>query len=295
VETAGSTHHYCSPDLCYNNTTNTPTNSLETMPKSQKNNGTVTKSGCKGNIYLFSGKAMQCTEFDWGNCCASKKFAFGYGTCNAGEQTLAQALVHDGNATTGGSGIAKFTSYSGVVPIYDGSSGMNYGVPGEAATSSTPAVPASATNGADINQCSQSAIDSNAGCGEVGDTIFIGDYCSLKLPVFGTCLAHSYVFCKFNGLLATLIQAQGRAQLAGGPNKISWGTAKSPNCTGFTPAQFQMLNFSNMNLSEYVNVMEQQVTNMLSSGALSTQITNTTASVTSEVTQIEGSTSGTQP
>jgi conjugal transfer mating pair stabilization protein TraN len=261
VQTSSGAPYYCSPELCYNNAVNTPQPSLATMPAPQTNNGTVTKKGCTGQVYIFSGQAMQCTRYMLGNCCSHSKFAFGEGTCNAQDQTIANAIVHDANDDT---------SPNNPVPVYSGSGG-NFGPT--------------------IGECSQNAID-NDGCGQLGEATYIGSYCSNK--ILGMCLdTYTYVFCKFNGLLATLIQAQGRAQLAGGPNAISWGTCTSssncsPNCTGFTPAQFQMLNFANMNLSEFVAVMTTQVKATLSSGALTNQIQNTTMSVTNEVTQIEG-------
>ncbi len=261
VQTSSGSPYYCSPELCYNNAVNTPQPSLATMPPPQTNNGTVTKNGCTGQVYIFSGQAMQCTRYMLGNCCSHSKFAFGEGDCNAQDQTIANAIVHDANDDT---------SPNNPVPVYSGSGG-NFGPT--------------------IEQCSQNAID-NHGCGQLGEATYIGSYCSNK--ILGMCLnTYTYVFCKFNGLLATLIQAQGRAQLADGPHAISWGTCTSssncsPNCTGFTPTQFQMLNFANMNLSEFVSVMTTQVTATLSSGALTNQIQNTTASVTNEVTQIEG-------
>ena len=260
-QTSSGSPYYCSPELCYNNTVNTPQPSLATMPPPQTNNGTVTKNGCSGSIYIFSGQAMQCTRYMLGNCCSHSKFAFGEGTCSAQDQTVANAVIHDANDNTS-PGIP--------VPVYSGS-GSNFGTP--------------------IEQCSQSAID-NDGCGQLGETTYIGHYCSNK--IFGICLdTYTYAFCKFNGLLATLIQAQGRAQLADGPDAISWGTCTSssncsPNCTGFTPKQFQELNFANMNLSEFVHVMTDQVSATLSNGALTQQVQDTTTSVTNEVTQIEG-------
>jgi len=264
VEPSGSSTYYCSPYLCYNDTTNTPVSSTETMPPPQTNNGTVTSSGCQGNIYIFPGQALQCIrDYALGeNCCSRGKFLAGGRNCSSNSQILAEAIIYD-------------NQYSPPVPVYSGSGDMNT---------------------APITSCSQSAIDNNA-CGQLGEAIYLGNYCSLKLPLVGTCLAQEYVFCKFQGLLATLIQAQGRAQLAGGPEAVSWGTPQSPNCTGLTPAQFQALNFSNMNLSEYIAVVKSQATNTLNSSTIQTQIQNTTNSISNEVQQIEsgGALTGSTP
>jgi len=264
VEPSGSSTYYCSPYLCYNDTTNTPVSSTETMPPPQTNNGTVTSSGCQGNIYIFPGQALQCIrDYALGeNCCSRAKFLLGGRNCSSNSQILAEAIIYD-------------NQYSPPVPVYSGSGDMNT---------------------APITSCSQSAIDNNA-CGQLGESIYLGNYCSLKMPLVGTCLAQEYVFCKFQGLLATLIQAQGRAQLAGGPEAVSWGSPQSPNCTGLTPAQFQALNFSNMNLSEYIAVVKSQATNTLNASTIQTQIQNTTNSISNEVQQIEsgGALTGSTP
>ena len=263
VEPSGSSQYYCSPNFCYNNTTNTPVSTVETMPPAQTNNGTVTSSGCQGSIYIFPGQALQCTrDFALGeNCCSRAKFLLGGRNCSSNSQILAEAIIYD-------------NPYSPPVPVYSGS--------GDPDT-------------APITSCSQSAIAN--GCGQQGEAIYLGDYCSYKLPVVGTCLAHTYVFCKFQGLLATIIQAQGRAQLAGGQNPLPWGSVQSPDCSGFTPTQFQELNFANMNLTEYIDVIKNQVTNTLTTSAIQQQISNTTKSIGNEINQLEtgGALNGTIP
>ena len=263
VEPSGSSNYYCSPNLCYNDTTNTPVSTPETMPAPQTNNGKVTSSGCSGSIYIFPGQALQCTrDFVLGeNCCSRGKFLLGGRSCSSNSQILAEAIIYD-------------KQYSPPVPVYSGSGDMNT---------------------APITSCSESSIAT--GCGQQGEAIYLGDYCSLKLPVIGTCLAQTYVFCKFQGLLATIIQAQGRAQLAGGPDAVSWGSVSSPNCTGFTPTQFQELNFADMNLSQYIAVIKNQVGNTLTTSVIQQQITNTTNSIGNEINQLEtgGALTGTTP
>jgi conjugal transfer mating pair stabilization protein TraN len=55
--------------------------------------------------------------------------------------------------------------------------------------------------------------------------------------------------CCFNTKLGRIIQEQGRPQLKAF-NAIGWGTPKNPYCRGFTE-EFQALDFSRMDLSEY--------------------------------------------
>ena len=47
---------------------------------------------------------------------------------------------------------------------------------------------------------------------------------------------------------------QGRPQLQG--DISSWGDPENPNCRGFTPEEFQMLDFSRMDLSEWYEDIE---------------------------------------
>ena len=74
----------------------------------------------------------------------------------------------------------------------------------------------------------------------------VGSYCSSKIPILGTCIQTTQTYCCFNSRLARILNEQGRAQLARG-----WGGAKSPDCSGFTVAQLQSLDFSRMDLTEF--------------------------------------------
>ena len=73
---------------------------------------------------------------------------------------------------------------------------------------------------------------------------YVGTYCSSK--ILGICVKKRKSYCCFKGKLSRIIMEQGRAQLG-----ISWGEADSPNCEGFTVTQFQSLDFSRMDLSEF--------------------------------------------
>jgi conjugal transfer mating pair stabilization protein TraN len=78
-----------------------------------------------------------------------------------------------------------------------------------------------------------------------------GDYCSSCITVFGrcvACLARTQSFCCFNSHLARIINEQGRRQIG-----KSWGsdTARDPDCSGFSIAQLQSLDFSRIDFSEF--------------------------------------------
>ena len=91
---------------------------------------------------------------------------------------------------------------------------------------------------------------------KAGFCYYIGEYCSKKIKFLKIkkCVQHKKTYCCFNSKLARIINEQGRKQL-----NISWGTAKHPNCRGFTPQEFQKLDFSKMNLSEFYNSISQNI------------------------------------
>lgn len=61
--------------------------------------------------------------------------------------------------------------------------------------------------------------------------------------------------CCFNSKIARIIHQQGRPQI-----KRGWGSSQSPDCRGFTPDEFQKLDFSKIDLSEYINDVQSKVT-----------------------------------
>lgn len=73
---------------------------------------------------------------------------------------------------------------------------------------------------------------------------YVGSYCSSKF--LGACVEKKESYCCFNSRLSRIINEQGRGQIV-----KSWGSAKSPNCTGFTPDELQSLDFGQMDLTEF--------------------------------------------
>lgn len=77
----------------------------------------------------------------------------------------------------------------------------------------------------------------------------VGSWCSSCIRVFGACVScieHKTGKCCFNSKLARIINEQGRQQVGKG-----WGDAQNPDCSGFTVAQLQRLDFAAMDLSEF--------------------------------------------
>ncbi len=77
--------------------------------------------------------------------------------------------------------------------------------------------------------------------------VHIGSFCSSRVPILGTCIEETESYCCFNSRLARIINEQGRGQVGKG-----WGSAEGPDCSGFTPEEFQRLDFSRIDMSEFV-------------------------------------------
>ena len=77
----------------------------------------------------------------------------------------------------------------------------------------------------------------------------IGTWCSACFRVLGVCVScveRTTSKCCFNSMLARIVNEQGRVQVGKG-----WGGAESPDCSGFTVAQLQSLDFAAMDFTEF--------------------------------------------
>ena len=75
----------------------------------------------------------------------------------------------------------------------------------------------------------------------------------------GACLQRANRYCCFNSKLARIIHEQGRKQLSTFNYSLSPGTYKRPNCRGFTPEEFQALDFSKIDFSEYIEDLTRNI------------------------------------
>ncbi|MDD2878678.1 MAG: conjugal transfer protein TraN [Acidiphilium sp.] len=86
------------------------------------------------------------------------------------------------------------------------------------------------------------------------DCTAVGSYCSASVPVLG-CVTTKYVWCCYQNPLSNIIASQIRLNqpaIAGG-----YGSAKNPTCGGFTPAQLAAVDWSQINLSQWLAMLEQ--------------------------------------
>jgi conjugal transfer mating pair stabilization protein TraN len=89
--------------------------------------------------------------------------------------------------------------------------------------------------------------------------IYLGKVCERKWPLVG-CVQRAKRFCCFNSTMARIVQEQGRPQLKAFGRSGSWGSAEKPNCRGFTPEEFQQLDFSLIDLTEYFGQIQKNMT-----------------------------------
>ena len=82
-------------------------------------------------------------------------------------------------------------------------------------------------------------------------SVFVGESCSQRIPIIGTCIQWTDSFCSFNTILAKIINEQGKPQLGLSVN----------DCTGLTPAQLSQINFSLIDFSEFTASLKNQATN----------------------------------
>ena len=74
----------------------------------------------------------------------------------------------------------------------------------------------------------------------------VGSFCSTRLPIIRTCMEQTTTFCCFNSKLARILNVAGKSQFGRG-----LGSAERPDCEGFTVGEFQSLDFSRIDLTEF--------------------------------------------
>jgi conjugal transfer mating pair stabilization protein TraN len=219
------------------------------------------------NMQVFKGEANSCRDRLFKNCCSSD--ASGAGMSNQSLYGVGSRLVYDvlmnadnreflyqglSALLTSGGFSGSFTSYgvtvavngtalpAGSAVLYSGDSLVIAFDPWSLAIAVVIYVVMSLTS------CNESegklAMKEGAGLCHT-----IGSYCSSCLRILGfcvSCVENTTGKCCFNSKLARIINEQGRLQFSKG-----WGGAQSPDCSGFTIAQLQSLDFSSMDLTEF--------------------------------------------
>ncbi|PXA84717.1 conjugal transfer protein TraN [Nostoc sp. 3335mG] len=245
----------CSPNACIDTGQNPIVSEPVVDDPGAANDGQVDAQGnCLGNIQIFSGRALRCRPpglLDTvQNCCADKAKIVKDGM-GSSLMSLSTKITVAKDLFTGIK--AAYTAFkAGATASQAASAGAHAIIVGIDPTSIAISLAIDfmvevLLQGCDEQDMETGMLKGSGMCHEVGE------YCASS--VLGICIQKAKSQCCFNTKLGRIIQEQGRPQLKDF-NTIGWGPVKHPDCRGFTPQEFQALDFSRMDLSEYYSDIE---------------------------------------
>lgn len=245
----------CSPNSCIGTAANPIVDEPVIDDPGVPNDGTVDADGnCTANIEIFAGRALRCRppglKDTFQNCCKDKgkivKDGMGSSITSLSTKIAVAKGVFSGMS-------AAYTAFkAGASASEAATSGANAMIVGIDPTSIAISLAINFMVEVLLQGCDQQDMETGMLRGS-GMCHEVGSYCASK--VLGICIQKAKGHCCFNTKLGRIIQEQGRPQLKSF-NEIGWGTPKQPICRGFTPEEFQALDFSKMDLSEYYSDIE---------------------------------------
>ncbi|MDB5575723.1 MAG: conjugal transfer protein TraN [Bradyrhizobium sp.] len=240
----------CSPNVC----ADTATHPFVTEPPIEDPgvpaDGAADADGnCTGTIEIFSGRGMRCrppgVADSLSDCCKDKgkiiKDGMGSSLSSLGTKIAVAQGVFNGMQ-------AAFAAFqAGASAGAAASSGANALIIGFDPTSIAISLAINFMIEVLLQGCDQEDMETGMLRGS-GMCHEVGTYCTVSF--LGVCVQKAKSHCCFNTKLGRIIQEQGRPQLKSF-NAIGWGPVKHPMCRGFTPEEFQALDFSKIDFSEY--------------------------------------------
>lgn len=245
----------CSPNACADLANNPIVEEPSIDDAGAEPDGVIDADGnCLGTIAIFSGRGMRCRpaglSTTFADCCKDKgkivKDGMGSSISSIGTKIAVAKGVFTGMK-------AAYTAFkAGATASQAASAGANALIVGLDPTSIAISLAINFMmeflfSGCDQKDMETAMLRGSGMCHEVGS------YCASSF--LGVCLQKARGHCCFNAKLGRIIQEQGRPQLKSFNGDL-WGTAKKPMCRGFTPEEFQALDFSKMDLSEYYSDVE---------------------------------------
>lgn len=246
----------CSPNHCVDIDAQTTETIANINGQMLIDNGRRNHEGqCLEQTYIFSGRAMECKKAGkstaFKNCCVDKGRVF---TDSVGSAASIYSSVKTVQKVFD---VAKtaYVAYNRSI-----ASGASYNAAMTQATNAAQTQLLVAVDPTSLavsvamyfvvdyltQACDQSDMEAAMLHGS-GYCAYIGEYCKHRWPAVG-CVQRAKVFCCFNSKMARIIHQQGRTQLR---TLNGWGDVSNPNCRGFTTEEFQALDFSKIDLSEY--------------------------------------------
>jgi len=271
----GNGQNQCSPNQCID--ISVPTNEIITKVDDtmlQDDGPKDAQGNCLGEIYIFTGRGVRCrgsgVDTSFVNCCNQGNTVVKDSIGSAKDLYIGMATVknvyHLGEVVYYGSQfLANPVTYTmptqvaqevgTALTVVQNTGSIEAGLQSYATTTflnpTTLAISVAMylveemlfSGGCDQEDLETSIMSSSGRCH------YVGSYCETEWPLVG-CVQRAKGYCCFNSKLARIIHEQGRPQLENFKNNL-WGTPEGPYCRGFTVAEFQMLDFSKIDLSEY--------------------------------------------
>jgi len=283
----------CSPNQCFD-PVNPPGGTVETNIDDDtmlQDDARNPDGSCAGSIIIFNGKASRCRPPGLSvgyinNCCESDEVM----TEDTGNQIMTATTAIRTMYQLGMTAYYTYQMYTGAMTLAQASQIVS--TASEAVVSGVQAAATAMQAGASMAEGMTSAMSEclagminpatiavaivvmvvmkvlfGGGC-DAGDIQtaaqaksnqchYIGGYC--ERHIFSGCVQRARSYCCFNSMMARIIHEQGRPQLTAFGTSGVWGTPEAPNCRGFTPDEFQALDFARIDLSEYYGVIQQNL------------------------------------
>ncbi|BCK65875.1 conjugative transfer protein [Aeromonas caviae] len=256
----------CSPNKCIDIDIEKPIDEGNVTGDMLVNDGKTSEDGlCLDQMFIFNGRAQDCKKPGVSNafkdCCKSegKSLSDDAGSLMSAAQTMS-TVSHVYSAAS-----EAYTAYNAAIQAgQTATAAMNSGIAAAqnymmvAFDPTTLAISAAIfvvmkylATGCDQMSMETALMSDSGFCHEVGT------YCKKKIKLIG-CVQKAKSYCCFNSKLARIIHEQGRPQLKTGIN--NWGTPEAPLCRGFTPEEFQSVDFGKIDLTEYINDVQKNAT-----------------------------------
>ncbi len=255
---ANGQNRYCSANSCVDLEDETTLEETEIDGKLLINDGETNDEGlCLEQVYIYSGRKQRCktpgVQSAFQNCCKDSGQIL---QDSGGSYAYFNTAI---NTVTGLYNVAEtaYITYNAQV-----AAGVSQAFAAELATSAAQQQFLVAFDPTTIaisvamyfvmewiaNACDQMDMETSMAKSS-GYCVEIGSFCKKKVAIIG-CVQKANAFCCFNSKLARIIHEQGRPQLT---TLNSFGTPKEPNCRGFTPEEFQSIDFGQIDLTEYID------------------------------------------
>ncbi|CAH0355488.1 MAG: conjugal transfer protein TraN [Sphingobium sp.] len=253
----------CSPHACIDTRAHPIETEIPIDDPGTLNDGAVDADGdCLGTIEIFGGRKLRCRppglSVTFQNCCKDKGKIVKDGMGSSSRAIGTKIAVAKGVFT--GMKAAYTAFQAGATVGQAASAGANALIVGIDPTSIAISLAINFMMEVLLQGCDQQDMEAGMLRGS-GMCHEVGNYCSAK--ILGVCVQKAKSHCCFNSTLGRIIQEQGRPQLKA--FATGWGDIKSPECRGFTPQEFQALDFSRMDLSEYYSEIEARSADLIQS------------------------------